>query len=58
MAELTVITALTRYFNVDDGKGVKRPVSAWNAELKQFTTEEKRELAGAVCAVTGDTLKS
>lgn len=50
---LTPIQVLTKYFN--DGEG-KRPTSAWAAELKEFSADEKRKLAEEVCAVTGQTL--
>lgn len=53
MAKVTVLKALTGYFNVGDGK---RSMAEWQGELKALTAEEKRELAEGVCAVTGDEL--
>lgn len=55
MAAVTVTKALTAFFNVGDGK---RDSKTWMAELKEFTVEEKRELALLICAETGDTLIS
>jgi hypothetical protein len=52
---VTVLKALTAYFNVDAGKV---PMTAWRDELKELTDDEKRELALGVCAITGDTLIS
>ena len=53
MAAVTVTKALTEYFNKGDRKvGAKE----WLLELKAFSVDEKRALAEAVCAVTGDTL--
>ncbi len=54
MAEITVTKALTGYFNQGDGKV---PAPQWLAELKALSTEEKRELAEGVAAITGDTVK-
>lgn len=51
--QTTVTKALNAYFNVGDGKVA---ASAFLAELKALTAEEKRELAEGVCAITGDTL--
>lgn len=53
MAQKTVLKVLTDYFNVGDGKRATRD---WAAEIKALSTEEKRELAEGVCAITGDTL--
>lgn len=47
---MSVTKVLTQYFNSGDGK---RATSEWMKELKALTTEEKRELAEGVCAVTG-----
>lgn len=53
MAAVTIIKALTNYFNVGEAK---LPAKEWLAELKKFTPGEKRELAELVVAETGDTL--
>lgn len=53
MAAKGVIAILTNYFNVGSAK---RPNTEWLAEIKALTTEEKRELAEGVCAITGDTV--
>lgn len=53
MAKITVTKALNNYFNVGDGKVA--PTKFLN-ELKALSTEEKRELAEGVCAITGDEL--
>lgn len=55
MATVTVLKALTAYFNVDEGKV---SMTAWRDELKALSDEEKRTLAEGVCAITGDTLAS
>lgn len=52
--EKTVTGILTAFFNVGDGK---RSSIEWLSELKQMSIEEKRELADAICAFTGDTIK-
>lgn len=51
--QTTVTKALNGYFN--EGAGKVSP-SKFLEELKALTTEEKRELAQGVCAITGDTL--
>lgn len=53
MATVSVLKALTGFFNVGDGK---RPAKTWLEELKTFTPEEKFELAALVVAETGDAL--
>lgn len=67
MAKVSVIKALSNYFNVDtldaskDGDAAlialgakgKRSVSEWGAELRKFTPVEKQELAEMVAADTG-----
>lgn len=53
MAVKKVAAILAGYFNVDEGK---RPAKEFLEELKALTTEEKRELAEGVCAITGDTI--
>jgi hypothetical protein len=50
----TVTKALNSYFN--EGAG-KRSAGDFLKELKALTTEEKRELAEGVVAITGDTLE-
>lgn len=52
--EKTVTGILTAFFNVGEGK---RSSIEWLKELKEMTTEAKRELADAICAFTGDTIK-
>ena len=54
MAKVTVTKALSNYFNVDAGK---RGPSEFLKELKALSTEEKRELAEGVVAITGDELQ-
>lgn len=70
MAKITVIKALSGFFNVDtldpnnpgdaaliaDGAKGKRPTGVWGAELKALSATEKRELAELVVAETGDEL--
>lgn len=53
MATITVTKALSNYFNTGEGK---RPAQAFLKELRDLSTDEKRELAEGVCAITGDTL--
>lgn len=53
MAAKTTVKILSEYFNEGEGK---RPTSAWAAELKALTPDEKRALAEGVCAITGDTI--
>lgn len=53
MAEVTVLKALTNYFNVDEGK---RSLPQWRDEMAALKPEEKRELAEGVVAITGDKL--
>lgn len=52
--QITVTKALNAYFNVGDGK---RGAGEFLKELKALSTEEKRELAEGVVAITGDTLQ-
>lgn len=54
MAEVTIVKALTGYFNVTPNK---LPASGWVAELRKLSDTEKLELAQGVCEITGDTLK-
>lgn len=54
MAQKTVLKTLTDYFNEGDGK---RPLVDWAEEVRALKTDEKRELAEGVCAITDDTLK-
>lgn len=54
MAAKGITSILAGYFNTGDGK---RSLSAFQAELKALSTEEKRALAEGVCAITGDTIK-
>ena len=49
-----ITSILAGYFNAGGGK---RSLSEFQAELKALTTDEKRELAEGVCAITGDTIK-
>jgi hypothetical protein len=70
MAKVTIVKALSGYFNVDTldetkpgdaaliatGAKGKRRVGEWGAELKQLTDEEKTALAQEVVKITGDTL--
>ena len=53
MAKTTVTKALTGYFNVEPRKV---PAQEWLKELKALSSEEKRELAMGVVAITGDEL--
>lgn len=53
MATTTVLKALAGYFNTGDGK---KSLKEFSEEIKALSTEEKRELAEGVCAITGDTL--
>lgn len=53
--EVTVVAALSGYFNQGEGK---RPTTAFLKELKALTIEEKMGLAQGVVAITGDTLKA
>lgn len=53
MAVKTVVQVLAAYFNEGDGK---RSASAFLAELKALSADEKLELARGVVAITGDTL--
>lgn len=55
MAAKGITSILSGYFNQGDGK---RSMTAFAAELKALTDEEKRELAEGVCAITGDTIKA
>lgn len=54
MASKGVVSILAGYFNQDDGK---RSLPEFRDELKELSDAEKTELALAVCAITGDTLK-
>lgn len=70
MAKVTVIKALSGFFNVDTlnpevpgdaalialGAKGKRKTGEWGTELKALSADEKRELAEMVVAVTGDEL--
>lgn len=70
MAKITVIKALSSFFNVDTldptkpgdaslialGAKGKRKTGEWGAELKALSADEKRALAEMVVAVTGDEL--
>jgi len=53
MAQVTVIKALTNFFNVGEGK---RDSKTWLGELKALTADEKKALADLVVAETGDVL--
>lgn len=53
MEKKTVTTALNSFFNTGEGK---RTATAFLAELKELSTEEKRELAEAACEASGWTL--
>ena len=55
MAAVTVTKALSGFFNVEPRKV---PAQEWLKELKALSPDEKRELAEAVCAFTGDTLSN
>jgi hypothetical protein len=55
MAEKTVTAILSGYFNEGEGK---RRLPEWRDELSALSTDEKRELAEGVCAITGDSIKS
>lgn len=55
MAEKTAVAILAGYFNQGDGK---RPLRDFQAEVKELSPEEKRDLALGVCEITGDTLKA
>ena len=50
MATVTVLKALTSYFN--DGEG-KRSMTQWAAEIKALSADEKLELAQGACKVMG-----
>lgn len=54
MAAKSVITILAGYFNQGDGK---RPLTEFQAELKELSSDEKMDLALGVCEITGDTVK-
>jgi hypothetical protein len=54
MSALGVTSILAKYFN--EGAG-KRSLSEFKDELNKLSTDEKRELAEGVCAITGDTIK-
>ena len=53
MASVSIVKALTNFFNVGDGKV---PAKEWMGELKALTPAEKQGLAEMVVAATGDTL--
>jgi hypothetical protein len=53
MAKVTVLKALTNFFNTGEGK---RPAKVWMEEIKALTLAQKVELATLVVAETGDTL--
>lgn len=53
MAKITVLKALTGYFNEGDGK---RPLMEWKSEVTALSAEERLELARGVVAITGDEL--
>lgn len=53
MATVTVAKALNGYFNTGDGK---RTAKEFLEELKEFTPEEKLDLAREVTKITGDEL--
>ena len=53
--KVTVLKALTSYFNEGDGK---RSMTQWRDEIKALSDIEKRELAQGVCDITGDELMS
>jgi hypothetical protein len=55
MATVTVVKALTNYFNTGDAKWTAKE---WLTEMKALTPDEKRKLAELVCAETGDTLSA
>jgi hypothetical protein len=53
MAAKNITSILAGYFNAGDGK---RSLSDFRNELSALSTEEKRELAEGVCAITGDVM--
>lgn len=55
MAEITVLKALTGYFNSGEGK---KPLREFSEELKALTPEEKLDLGTLAAAAMGDTIKA
>lgn len=54
MAEITVLKALTAYFNTGESK---KPLREFSEELKALSPEEKAELGSLAAAAMGDTIK-
>ena len=57
MAAKGITTILAGYFN-EKGAPNYVNLTAFAAELKKLSPEEKLELALGVCAITGDTIKT
>jgi hypothetical protein len=53
MAKVSMLKALSNYFNTGEGKV---SMAKWQTEIKALSADEKRELAEGVCAITGDEL--